>query len=54
MLQQLNHRIKEQKRSKKKLNTPCAKFTKKLYKVTKPLKYFAIILQMIVPFIAKP
>ena len=54
MISRLNHRIKQQKRSEKQLNTTCAKIAKKLYKFSKPLKYMATFILLIIPYVTKP
>lgn len=54
VLSRLNHRIKQQKRSEKRIDTACSRFAKQLYKLTKPLKYLALIELVLVPFVTKP
>ena len=54
MLSRLNHRIKQQKRSEKQLDTACARLTKGLYKATKGLKVVALGILVLLPFFTKP
>lgn len=52
-LSRLNHKIKQSKRSAKKIDTKCSRAAKKMYKYTKPLKYFALVWLLFVPFVTK-
>ena len=54
MLSRLNHRIKLEKRGQSNLDTPCSRFSLKMYKTTKSLKYLAIAELLLVPFFSKP
>ena len=54
MISRLNQRIKQQKRLKKQLDTKCSRVSKKIYKATKFIKYFAITWLILVPFFTKP
>lgn len=54
VLSRLNHRIKQQKRSEKRVDTACSRVAKTLYKVTRPLKYLALLQLVLVPFFTKP
>jgi len=54
VITRLNERIKEQKRNMKKIDTPCSRFAKKIYKVTKFTKLVALGWLLLVPFFTKP
>ena len=54
VITRLNERIKEKKRAMKKMDTPCSRRAKKLYKFTKFTKGLALGWLLLVPFFTKP